>query len=506
MALTDFYVSNENAYMNSCPIDSTNTDTIASNSWQVFSDSNYTAGEIYWVRFANYTPKIVSEQVCTKLIYGKPYLKAFDMQTLQSMIHGGYFYDVQTKNLYIKCFSVRNPITNNIKINVASAQSIITRTNSYYIHRTMRLGSNSGVRFEATVGLSDYYVASNNVISKQGDFQFSCILTDPDPLGDTSVSFPTLQPLLLNGIKFPGTTVNYFINEVVSYISELQSLEVSQYSTGMVRYCMVTYGDSTVNSANIKNWLFRYDPTAVTGDVKPNTSNGTGVGDGNGWWKRVYGEYVEYVINEVDDIAALAALPITPTLTGVYLYRNHSLRKVKSNGEVYKYVANANSGAVQPNTSNGTGVGSEWNGWWQVVPSIELETYGFINRAQHCGVTLKLNTSNDLVLTAEAVQQEQFAQSGGFSRTLEELHYGGFKMILELYPRIGVEQVLDYNLRISQIENVATNNILAPVIYTGTINGLPTNGNFSGFLVGFSAGEGVAVDDLTVSEIIESLI
>lgn len=480
MPLSDFYASNQNAYRSSCPIDLTNIDTLTSGWTSVVGAAN-----VYYYYFANYAPKIVAEGFSTKALYGRPYTRAFDLQTLKSMVQGGYYYDVITKNLYIKCFALVNPNTKSILL--SNYQAIEVTGDSYYVHRNMRLGEMSGIKYEATIGLGQKFISGNN-FTGLSNFYFSCIIVDPEPTGNDLVLFPTLTDITLGGVKFPGTGIVHWIQIILQTLAELVAYDVVNFPNGSVRYAYVKMDATREIDAT-----FRYDGSASTGDVKPTASNGTGVGVGNGWWVRVWGIELQKVINQVDDIASLAALPTN-------LFHNLSLQKVESNGAVYKYVKTANAGNVKPSASNGTGTPGEYNGWWISVPSNEMDDWGYILTANHCGITLKIDGGGNLYLTDEAVQQ-----ISTYSATIEALTTASFKLSLEIYPRTGVPSVLDYTMQLTKVTGMG-GTLGTPTIYSGTIHGLPSTGNFGNYLTGISLAEGVIVDDLTISEIVESVI
>jgi hypothetical protein len=480
MALSDFYTSNENAYRNICPINLTNIDTLTSGWTPYVGKAN-----VYYMYFANYAPKVVAEHYSAKALYGKPYTRAFDLQTLDSMIHGGFFYDTITKNLYVKCFNLVNPNTKTILL--SNLQAIEAKGDSYYIHRDMRVGEHSGIKWEATIGLGERFINGDN-FGTLSPFYFSCQVIDPEPEGSVLVKFPTLSPDYLGIVKFPGIGRRYWINLSFGDITNLRTFDVSGIAIGSVRYAFVSYDGSTRINAT-----FRYDAAASTGDVKPSLSNGTGVGTGNGWWIKVWGIELEKVISTLTDIAALAALP-TQTFSAL------SLRKVTSNNQVYKYVPEANSGNVKPSGSNGTGTPGQYNGWWIAVPSNEIDDWGYILTGYHCGITLMINGSNQLVLTAQAAQQIPV-----YSRILETVTNASWKLSLEIFPRTGVPNLLDYGLQLTKVTAMG-GTLGTPTIYNGTITGIPSTGNFANYLTGISVAEGVIIDDLIISEIVESVV
>jgi hypothetical protein len=482
MALIDFYTSNENAYKNNCPIGLVNIDSLTTGWTQYIGKDN-----IFYIYFANYAPKVVAEHYSILAKYGKPYTRAFDLQTLDSMIHGGYYYDTITKNLYIKCFNLANP--NSKTILLSNLQSIEAKGDSYYVHRNMRIGEHSGIKWEAIIGAGQKFIAGDAFAENLNPFYFSCLVIDPEPHDSILINFPEVADTTLEGVKFPGTNIRYWINIILETIQELRDYNVANLQVGSVRYAFVRFETIPGNRINA---TFRYDATSSSGEIKPTHSNGSGVGAGNGWWVRVWGIELEKVITDVVDLATLAALPTQN-------YLNMSLRRVLSNGAVYKYIALANAGNIKPTISNGTGTPGQYNGWWIAVPANEVDDWGYILTANHCGITLKI-VDGSLTLSAQSIQQIPV-----YTRTLETMTTASFKMALEVFPRTGVPSVLDYTLKITKITTMggATG---TPTIYNGTIEGLPATGNFANYLTGISLAEGTVVDDLIISEIIESVI
>jgi hypothetical protein len=479
MALTDFYVSDSNGYKGSIPIDLNQVDTVTSG-WLVV-DGKPNVWQMY---FPTYAPKIVSERYSTRTLYGKPYTKALDLQSLDQMIHGGFFYDVITKKLYVKCFNLAVP--NQKSINISNLQSIEARINSYYIHQNLKLGSNSGIKFSATVGIGDYYVDGVN-LKNQNEFYFSFFVIDPEPTPPEEVLFPTLAPYTLDGMKCPGIHIKYFINNTVEYLNTLINTPLTTIRDGDYRYVLENRS------------VYRYEATANEGDAKPASSNGTGVGTGNGWWIKVYGLTLEQVINETPDIATLKNLGCGVG-TGGWLYPDQ-LMKVVNNDKIYKYVASASAGTLKPNCSDGTGnstYANHWlNGWWIEVEPTDLGDLSGIVTTNHCALKLSLN-SNTLQISAHAIQPFT-----AHVQQLETLQKGSFKVELEMFPRTGSVMILDYTIKIIQI--LDSDAQTEPQIYQGTIEGLPTTGNFQNYLVGFGLAHHVLVDDFIVSEIIESV-
>lgn len=484
MALVDFYVSNENAYRTSCPIDLTNIDILESGWFPVVGKSN-----IFYMH-NNYNPKIVSEDYSDTALYGRPYTRALDLQTLDSMVQGGFFYDVYQKNLYVKCFNLAN--ANSVKILLSTSQAIESRTKSFYVHRNMALGNNSGVRFSATIGLGERFLnaANPNDLVNADKFYFSCLLVDPQPTTGVLVRFPSLTPITIDNVLFPGSETIYWLHYKLDLIDELTQIDVTSFTKDFARFAYVSrVYVSDVSQYHPLNATYRYDPDATYGDVKPKASNGSGSGIGNGWWVRVWGLEVEKQILETDDIGTLIALPSAYNNTLVY---DKQLRKVKSNGLVYRYEATATTGNWKA---------AYYPGWWILVEPTQINDFGFQWSANHIAATLKFDSENKLTLSAPSIQRvaEQF------SHQLVPITKASFKYTLELFPRTNAQpSTLDYVLKITNIVDM-DGVTEPPFIATGTIENLPYTGNLSNYLVGFSLSEGVIIDDLVISEIIESV-
>jgi hypothetical protein len=484
MALTDFYTSNLYAYRGICPIDLTNT-YVLSAGWVPYG----VYANVYQTYFPNYAPKVVAEQHSTRALYGKPYIRALDLQTLGSLIHGGFFYDTITKNLYVKCFDLAHP--NTVSINVSNLQGIEARIDSYYIHQNLRLTGGNGVRFEAIVGLGEHFIDNANIINSD-DFYFACLVVDPEP-GDLEVTFPSLESIDIDGVKFPGSKVIYHVTEEVPNLSSLAAIDLeTTYVEGQERFVNVLFVPDSQHPTAY-NVIYRYVHDATWGDVKPTDSDGSGDGLYNGWWNRVYGVDLEVPVKTANDIAELKSLPFVVVDDG-------QLRQVESNGLVYRYDAYATTGTVQPLFSNGLGqatTGVASNGWWVYIPSTHLEEVRFVYTANHQGLAFTMD-SGVLGIKALAIQEIT-----PHEQVLQTLAKGSFKMILEIFPRKGAGKVLDYTLQITDVTDWGTYG--TPAFYSGTVIGLPSSGSFSNYLVGFSIAEGVIVDDLIVSEIVETV-
>ena len=488
--LTDFYASDTNGYKGAVPIDLTSSSVVTSG-WSTVTNKP----SIWQMYFPTFIPKVLSEVYSTRTPYGKPYTKALDLQTLDQMIHGGYYYDQIAKKIYVKCFNLAEP--NSKSICISSQLSIQSRIDSYYIHQNMKLGMGSGVKFTATVGIGEKFVDGANLINSD-DFYFSFFIVDPEPRGDILISFPILSPYKLNSVKFPGIYIDYFMNSSVAHTADLVAIPIISVTDGEYRY---------VRDVNI---LYRYNDRVNAGDLKPATSSGTGTGTGNGWWVRVYGVNMEQVINEVNTIADLEN--VGPSSFWYYGLLPDMFKKVRSNNKIYRYVENANVGTIKPTSSNGTGVGAN-NGWWIETEPTNLGDINSIIVSNTCGFTFKLDSNNTIMFQPLAFQaftpliphasdpNVHTHLEGAVG--LEVLQKGSFKIELEIKPRTGSNPILDYTIKIYQI--LAVNNFSPPNIYEGTINGLPATGNFATYLCGFGMADNVFVDDFIASEIIESV-
>lgn len=490
MPLTDFYASNENAYRGSLPPGLTDIDQLQTSAWTSVSGSP----NVYKIRFSTYIPKIVSEAYSDRALYGRPYTRMMDVQSLTAIIHGGYYYDIISKDLYVKCFNLIDPSTTTIML--SPLQGIEARADTYYVHQSMRIAEQSGIKWEATIGLGERFINGAN-LTRMDDFFVSCLVVDPEQTDTVPVKFPSLTPIAIENVKFPGSSITYYVNDFVDTLTQLINLDVSSYVSGQIRYVEVRVVD--IYDSHI---IFRYDPTASIGDVAPLHSNKTGIGSGNGWWIKVYGLELERVILNVGDIAELAALATVS-------FSHLQLRKVLSNDQVYQYNKYATSGDVQALHDTG---------WWSKIDSDAINNQSYVYNANHFGFSLKYNTSlNKMVLMPLTMQQ----LNGKFVNTadapdantqvaipLEGITKGSFKIVAEIKQRTGTPQTLDYTIKISQVVTYPDfngNTIGTETIYSGTLLGVPTTGNFGNYLTGISISEGVIIDDLVVSEIIESV-
>lgn len=510
MPLTDFYTSSENAYRGSLPVSLTDIDEVNSGWAAVAGKAN-----IWKQRFSTYTPKVVAEHHSSRALYGKPYTRMLDVQSLDSLIQGGFYYDNISKDLYVKCFGLTDPNTKIIKF--SNLQGIEARVDGYYIHQTMQVSNAAGLKWEATIGLGERFISGDN-LTNMDDFYFSCLVVDPEPTTNVPVQFTSIATDKLNRVVFPGSTRTYYINDFVDTQAQLQALNVTGYLGTQVHYVQC----NNFNALGDKK-IFRYEPTATIGDVKPTASNGLGTGAGNGWWIRVFGVDLEEAIHTVNDLSELVTLPTSA-------FSHLQLRKVLSNGKVYQYFYNVSTGSQKPIASNGSGTVGYYNGWWVEQASNAINQKSYLYNANHFGFTFKYsnNSLQVLPITTQVLNAKALTITGNSGKT--EVIQGdsttplytidiasipvlslatpftkaSFKLVLEIKPRTGTDKVLDFTIKITQVTSFNTLGI--PTIITGVINGAPTSGSFGSYMTGFSLAEGVIIDDLVISEIIESVV